>query len=235
MIKRYPASSRYSFDKGWLRGNYSFSFSDYEDPNNTAFGPLRVCNDDTIAPGRGFGAHPHSDMEIVSIVLSGQLRHEDSYGNVAVSTFGEVQRMSAGSGIIHTEHNASGTDEVSLLQLWFMPQAKGIQPSYEMTKFDIQQLKNQLLPVVSHQASEQVAAIHQDMTIYLSKLDAGHQLNFNQAEERRVFLFVIEGEVTVNNDTVLQARDSARITSITDLQMASSETTSSLFMLIDLP
>jgi redox-sensitive bicupin YhaK (pirin superfamily) len=172
-------------------------------------------------------------MEIVSIVLSGQLRHEDSFGNVAVSTFGEVQRMSAGSGIIHTEHNASETDEVSLLQLWFMPQTKGIQPSYEMTKFDIQQLKNQLLPVVSYQASEQVVAIHQDMTIYLSELDAGHQLSFSQAEGRRVFLFVIEGEVTLNDDTVLQARDSARITSITELQIASSET--SLLMLIDLP
>jgi quercetin 2,3-dioxygenase len=233
MIKVHPAASRYSFDHGWIRGNYSFSFGDYHDSDNTRFGPLRVFNDDTLAPGRGFGAHPHSDMEIVSIVVTGQLRHEDNYGHVAVSTFGEVQRMSAGTGIIHTEHNVSDTEELNLLQLWFMPEKKGLEPSYEMTRFDTDQLAGRLLPVVAPQGSEQVAAIHQDMTIYLSKLEGSQKISFSQPVGRRVLVFVIEGQLTINEDTALQKRDSARITDVPQLELAAEG--SAFFVLIDLP
>lgn len=137
MFTIYPAASRFSFDKGWLRGSHSFSFAEYQDENNTAFGPMRVCNDDVITPGRGFGAHPHSDMEIVSIVLYGELRHEDNRGHVAVTRFGGIQRMSAAHGIIHTEHNASQTEDVSLLQLWFSPHTRGLKPSYEIAQRSI--------------------------------------------------------------------------------------------------
>jgi quercetin 2,3-dioxygenase len=193
---------------------------------------MRVSNDDIIAPGRGFGAHPHSDMEIVSIVLSGHLRHEDNMGNVAVTTFGGIQRMSAGSGVIHTEHNASDTEEVNLLQLWFMPSERGKQPSYEATEFDPAKISGQLLPIVAPTRSEGVCEIGQDLTIYLSKLVSGQQLTFKQAEGRRVFLFVIEGELAIE-DTVLGKRDTARIEELSELQLSASE--EAFFMLIDLP
>jgi redox-sensitive bicupin YhaK (pirin superfamily) len=234
MLNIYPAASRYSFDRGWLRGSYSFSFADYDDPDNVKFGPLRVFNDDIITPGTGFGAHPHSDMEIVSIVLEGELRHEDNLGNVAVTTFGEVQRMSAGSGIVHTEHNPSEKEDTNLLQMWFMPQRKGLPPSYEATRFDPDKLINQLLPVVAQQGSDEVAAIGQDMTIYLSRLEAQQALSFTQDEGRKILVFIIDGQLTINEDTVLHTRDSARITDMANLKLSTAEQ-AAFFLLIDLP
>ncbi|WP_019536102.1 pirin family protein [Paenibacillus ginsengihumi] len=233
MIQHDPASSRYAFDRGWLRGHYSFSFADYEDENKMGFGPLRVFNDDWIAPGRGFGAHPHSDMEIVSIVLQGQLRHEDNLGNVAVTTFGEVQRMSAGSGIIHTEHNASQTEELNLLQMWFMPAVRGLVPSYEATRFDPERMRGRLLPVASSVPEAGVAKLHQDMTIYLTRLDGGAELEFRQEPGRRVFLFVIDGSLKVNESVQLQRRDAARIVSEPRLTLQGGG--SAFAVLIDLP
>ena len=200
MIKVYPAESRHSFDLGWLRGSHSFSFGNYFEEENTAFGPMRVMNDDTISPQRGFGAHPHSDMEILSIVLDGELRHEDNLGNVMMTKFGGVQRMSAGTGVIHTEHNPSETEDVALLQLWFEPDKRGLAPSYEATSFDTNALSGRLLPIASRNAVEHsVAKLHQDMTVYLSKLKAGTTLTFKQGPDRRVFLFVIEGRLKVSN------------------------------------
>ncbi|MDY8044870.1 pirin family protein [Paenibacillus sp. SEL1] len=237
MFTIYPAASRFSFDKGWLRGSHSFSFAEYQDENNTAFGPMRVCNDDVIAPGRGFGAHPHSDMEIVSIVLYGELRHEDNHGHVAVTRFGGIQRMSAGHGIIHTEHNASQTEDVSLLQLWFSPHTRGLKPSYEATAFNPERLHGQLLPVVAGKrvpgTEGEIAAINQDLTIYLSKLQPGEQVEFTQAEGRRVFLFIIEGSLRVNGEHILQGRDSARIEQEPKLSLKAED--SVFYMLIDLP
>jgi redox-sensitive bicupin YhaK (pirin superfamily) len=233
MIQVYPAASRYSFDHGWLRGNFSFTFGDYYDPENTSFGPMRVCNDDFIAAGRGFGAHPHSDMEIVSIVLNGELRHEDNLGNVAVTSFGEVQRMSAGMGAIHTENNPSTTEELDLLQLWFMPLVKGTLPSYEVSRFHPEELAGRLLPVVSQHGSAQAARINQDMTIYLAKLDGQQTITFSQDEGRRVFVFVIEGELSINDNTVLYPRDTARITEQRQLELTAQAPV--FFMLIDLP
>ncbi|WP_248925338.1 pirin family protein [Paenibacillus hamazuiensis] len=233
MIAVYPAGSRYSYDHGWLRGSFSFSFGPYYDPDNTAFGPLRVFNDDTIAAGRGFGAHPHSDMEIVSVVLRGSLKHEDSLGNVAVTSFGEIQRMSAGSGIIHTEGNPSDTEEVTLLQLWFSPERRGIAPGYEVSKYDPEQMVNRLLPVVAPNPAPGIAAIHQDLTIYLSKLESGHSLVFTQPEGRKIFVFVIEGAVQAGARERLHTRDSARITDTRSLELAALDDT--FFMLIDLP
>jgi hypothetical protein len=233
MMKVFPAASRYSVDNGWLRSHFSFSFGSYYDPDNTAFGPLRIFNDDTIAAGRGFGAHPHSDMEIISIVLRGQLRHEDSLGNVAVTSFGEVQRMSAGSGIIHTEGNPSETEEVNLLQLWFMPEKRGLAPSYETTRFDPDHMINRLLPIVSRQSSPGVARVHQDMSIYLCRLEAARRLVFEQQEGRRIFLFVIEGRLLAGGASELSSRDSARITETPRLELAARDET--FFMLIDLP
>ncbi|GGA27223.1 pirin family protein [Paenibacillus physcomitrellae] len=233
MITLYPDLERNKADMGWLKTGRSFSFGDYQDENNMAFEPLRVFNDDVIAPGRGFGAHPHSDMEIVSIVLSGQLRHEDSMGNEAVTTFGGVQRMSAGSGVIHTEHNPSQEEEVNLLQIWFMPSERGKKPSYTTSQFDPEQLNGRLLPVVTQEGSDTAADIGQDLTIYMSRLQAGEAVSFHQEAGRRVFLFVIEGRLSLQHEYELGARDSARIVQVTDLEVTAKEDV--LFMLIDLP
>ena len=234
MIQVFPADKRYHANHGWLQSHFSFSFAEYFDRNNMNFGPLRVLNDDIVKPLHGFGAHPHQEMEIVSIVLNGSLKHEDSLGNTAVTTFGGIQRMTAGTGIIHSEVNPSATENVNFLQLWFLPEEYGLTPSYEQTNFDVEKLKNQLLPVVTkNPQSEQVAHIHQDLTIYLSDLETGKTMTFTQAEGRRIFLFVIEGALTVNGNTLLNKRDSARITNMHELTLTTSS--QSRFMLIDLP
>jgi hypothetical protein len=233
MINVIPSDSRSSFDRGWLRGNHSFSFGEYQDPENTAFGPMRVANDDVIAPGRGFGAHPHSDMEIVSIVLNGKLRHEDNLGNVAVTSFGGIQRMSAGTGMIHTEHNASDTEEVRILQLWFMPYTRGLEPSYETTSFDPDALSGALVPVVSPEGGARIASIHQDMTIYLGRLAKGQTFSYEQAEDRRMYIFAIEGKLGLNGEHQLTEGDTARVEQTTSMNLDASE--DAFYMLIDLP
>lgn len=233
MINVFPAAERYSADLGWLRSHLSFSFGEYYDPNRTGFSVMRVCNDDYLAPGRGFGAHPHSDMEIVSIVLNGQIRHEDNLGNSVVSSFGEVQRMSAGSGVIHTEFNASAEEELRLLQLWFMPEERGVTPTYEASRFDTAKLHNALLPVVSDKSSEQVAWIGQNMTIYLSKLEQGKQLSYVPGSaDRKLFLYIIEGRLHAHGET-LAAGDTAHIEQVNGLELTAAEP--AFFMLIDLP
>lgn len=234
MIRIYPAESRYSADHGWLKSKFSFSFAEYYDPNNLQFGPMRVLNDDIVQPLTGFGLHPHREMEIVSIVLKGQLKHEDSEGNSGILRFGDIQRMSAGTGIWHSEVNPSDTEECNFLQMWFLPNQYGLTPSYEQITFDQEGLKNQLLPVVSSRVrGENIAYIHQDMTIYLSKLDSGKSLTFTQEANRRIFFFVIEGELTLDKEYKLKERDSARITKHSNLEISSESGT--FFMLIDLP
>lgn len=233
MIKVYPAESRHYTDHGWLKSNFSFSFADYYDENNMNFGPLRVLNDDIISADQGFGMHPHREMEIVSIVLEGKLEHQDNLGNTAVTGYGQIQRMSTGTGVTHSEYNPSVTEDMNLLQMWFIPNQHGVNPSYETTEYDTSKLVNQLLPVVSHQVSEGVAHIHQDMTIYMSKLQQGNHISYTQPEGRRIFVFVTAGEITLNQDTKLSNRDSARIIEITELTISSDQGGS--FVLIDLP
>lgn len=234
MITVHPAEKRFTANHGWLKSNFSFSFAEYYDPANKNFGPLRVFNDDFVAPQNGFGAHPHKEMEIVSVVLQGQLQHQDSTGNKEVLRKGEVQRMTAGTGIVHSEENPSSDEEVNFLQLWFLPDKQGLEPSYEQTAYDVDSLKNNLLPVVSSRRSgEDVAFIHQDLTLYLSELDAQHGVTFEQEKGRRIYLFVMEGDVTLNQDTKLKKRDAARITDTTILKIESESGAS--FMLIDLP
>ncbi|MGM7636287.1 pirin family protein [Bacillus sp. Hm123] len=234
MIEIYPASSRYTANHGWLKSNFSFSFAEYYDPANMQFGPMRVLNDDWVAPKRGFGMHPHSEMEIVSIVLKGYLEHKDSGGHSAVTTYGEIQRMSAGTGIYHSEMNPSVEEGVNLLQMWFMPDEAGLAPSYEQTQFDLQKLKNQLFPVVTkNPSSNEVAHIHQDLTIYLSEIDKGETIHFEQRAGRRVFLMVLEGNVQLNDQYQLSKRDSARIMNVPKLTIEAEENVQ--LMLIDLP
>ncbi|WP_152396490.1 pirin family protein [Paenibacillus guangzhouensis] len=232
MINIYPAESRYTADHGWLKSNFSFSFADHYDPSNLNFGAMRVLNDDFVAPQEGFGMHPHREMEIVSIVLSGKLEHRDNLGNHAITSFGEIQRMSAGTGIFHSEFNASSDETLNFLQMWFIPGESNLQPSYETSAFDVNRMRNQLLPVVSSSGGENVAKIHQDMTIYLSDLDAGQSLSHATTADRKTFVFVLEGDVTLNGEAKLGKRDSARIADITTLQIEASH--DARFMLIDL-
>ena len=233
MIQLTPANKRYSSKNDWLESNFSFSFGPYYDPDNIQFGPLRVLNDDIIQPGKGFGIHPHREAEIVSIVLNGQLKHEDSLKNVGILQYGNIQRMTAGTGVLHSEFNPTTDEETHLLQLWFLPNEKQLAPSYEDISFDTDKLRNQLLSVVSNNPGENTAMIHQDVTLYLSKLDSQKEIHFQQQEGRKIYLFVIEGEVLLNNDVTLQKRDDARITDLHELTLQAKQ--DSFFLLIDLP
>lgn len=233
MIKVIRANERYRADHGWLTSNFSFSFANYYDPNNLQFGPLRVFNDDIVQPDNGFGMHPHKEMEIVSIVLDGELKHEDSAGHTATTTFGEIQRMSAGTGIFHSEVNPSKENPVNFLQLWFLPDTENLNPSYEKSAYSISDLKNQLLPIVSKISSVNVAHIHQDTTLFLSDLEEGNILTFTQESGRKIYLFVIEGELDLNKQFNLSKRDTARITETPTLHIQARKGTR--FLLIDLP
>lgn len=242
MIAKYPAEQRYHANHGWLESYFSYSFADYYDPNNMQFGPMRVLNDDYIAASEGFGMHPHREMEIVTLVLSGRLEHQDSLGNRANTTWGGIQRMSAGTGIFHSEMNPSEEEAVQLLQMWFMPSEKGLEPSYETSSFDPQSLSGQLVPVVSGSADLQkageVAVIHQDMTMYLTELADGQSVHFKQGDGRRVFLFVLEGSVNVeggSESVSLERRDSARIEGQAELTITGLTGGSGRVLLIDLP
>lgn len=197
MIEIFPAAVRHSADLGWLQSRPVYSFGSYQNPEREGFGVMRVCNDDRLAPDTGFGAHPHSDMEIVTIVLNGRIRHEDNLGHRAVASFGEVQRMTAGSGIIHTEFNDSDTEQLRLLQLWFMPRERGLPPSYETSRYEPNGLNNALLPVVSGRSMPGAATIAQDLTIYLGKLEVGRSLAYESEPGRNQFLYVISGRLTV--------------------------------------
>ncbi|RAP74629.1 pirin family protein [Paenibacillus montanisoli] len=234
MIQIHPAESRFSGNIGWLQFNFSFSFADYYDPNNMNFGPLRVFNEDYIQPGKGFGTHPHRDMEIVSVVISGELAHEDNTGGKEVLRVGEVQRMTAGTGILHSEINSSETETANIMQLWFLPEEKGLTPSYEQKTFDQEAMRNGLLPIVSKRIQgDRIATIHQDLTIYLSRLEAGNNVTFKQDPARKIYLFVYGGSVTLNGEHALNRSDAARITDLSELAIASPD--GAQFMLIDLP
>lgn len=234
MIIIQRANERYSADHGWLKSNFSFSFADYYDSDNVQFGPMKVLNDDLIAATKGFGMHPHREMEIVTVVLDGKLEHQDSLGNVATTSWGGIQRMSAGTGVFHSEYNTSEKQSLELLQMWFVPEVKGVTPSYETTEFDKDGLADAWVPVASTSAVEgKVAHINQDMTIYLSEPSAGEPLTFTQPEGRKVFLFVLEGEVSLNSEHILGRRDAAKLQDVTELSIISPS--GARIVLIDLP
>jgi len=234
MIKIYPAESRFSANHGWLQCSFSFSFADYYDSSNIDFGPLRVFNDDFIQPLKGFGTHPHQNMEIVTFVLKGQLQHEDNTGGKEILKPGEVQRMSAGTGILHSEINSSHDEIANTLQLWFLPSKKGLTPYYEQKAYDQNATKNNFLPIVSNRVkSGNIANINQDLTIFMSELEADKTITFSQEKDRRIYVFVIEGELILNQDSKLKKRDAARITDVMHLHIETEYGAS--FMLIDLP
>ncbi|GIP37350.1 quercetin 2,3-dioxygenase [Paenibacillus sp. J31TS4] len=232
MINVYPASSRRSVDLGWLSSSYSFSYGEYYDPDNQSFGALRVLNDETLLPKRGVGAHPHREMEMVTLVLKGKLKSEDNLGKIHTAGFGEVLRISAGTGLQHAESNP-GEEAAHYLQLWFLPETAGLPPSTEVARFDPAGMRNKLLPVVSPEGGAGTARIHQDATLFLSDLDPIHMLAYEQEPGRRLYLKVLEGSLIVNGTRELGRRDAARIEGVPDLLLLGGRT-GARFLLIDL-
>jgi len=226
------AKDRFHLESDWLSAYWLFSFDRYYDPNNLNFGPLRVFNHDTVAGGGGFPTHPHREMEIVTYVLSGELAHKDSTGGRGVIHASEVQRMTAGTGVAHSELNASESAPVRLLQIWVMPEKAGLKPSYEQKQFTTEQRTGVLLPIASGQDAPGAVKIHQDTTFYVSRLRAGDQVAHELKAGRRGFFYLIEGEVKLNGE-ILSTGDQARVTDASKLELSASA--DSELILIDLP
>jgi redox-sensitive bicupin YhaK (pirin superfamily) len=210
MINIRPANERGHADHGWLNSYFTFSFADYYDPKHMHFRSLRVINDDKVAPGRGFGMHPHNDMEIVTYVLEGELAHKDSMGTGATIVPGEVQRMSAGTGVLHSEFNQSKSDEVHLLQIWILPEKRGIEPSYEQKFFADEEKLNRFRVVASRDARDGSVKINQDASIHATLLEEGKSATHTLDKGRHAWIQVARGSVTLNGKT-LNAGDGAAI------------------------
>ena len=204
------AQDRGYADHGWLNSWHSFSFADYYDPKHVQFRALRVINDDTVEPGRGFGTHGHRDMEIVSYVLNGALAHKDSMGNGSVIHPGNVQRMSAGTGVQHSEFNPSQTEKVHFLQIWFLPNAAGINPSYEEKYFSDEEKRGRLRLIASPDGADGSVKIHADAKMFAVLLDGNEQVEHPLAQHRYVYVHVARGDVALN-DTPLHAGDGAML------------------------
>jgi redox-sensitive bicupin YhaK (pirin superfamily) len=232
MITLRPHSERGHANHGWLDTWHSFSFNTYHDPRHVQFGPLRVLNEDFVAPGAGFPPHPHRDMEIITIVLEGAVAHQDSTGGTGVVRPGDVQVMTAGSGVVHSEFNPSETDPLRLLQIWILPDARGRTPRYVQKTFDRTARKNALLPVVAGHDGNGALPIHQDATVYVSELDAGRSVSHALAPGRRAYVFVTAGELLINGHR-LGPSDAAAVEAEAELKLESSAP--SAVVLLDLP
>lgn len=232
MITVLKSTDRGHFDHGWLDAYHTFSFAGYRDPRHMNFRSLRVMNEDRVQPGQGFGTHPHRDMEIVTYVLAGALEHRDSMGNGEVLRPGEFQRMSAGTGITHSEFNPSAVEPVHLYQIWLTPQRKGIEPGYEQQAFAAESRRNRLQLVASPDASQGSLRIHQDARIFLADVDAGAEVRHDFAPDRFGWLQVLRGAVHVG-DAALSAGDGAAIGDEATLSIAATDGAAEV-MLFDL-
>jgi redox-sensitive bicupin YhaK (pirin superfamily) len=209
MIAIRPAPERGHFDHGWLDTHHTFSFADYWDPDHMGFSVLRVINEDRVAPGAGFPAHPHRDMEILTYVLEGALEHRDSMGNGSVIRPGDVQRMSAGTGVIHSEYNASKSDPVHFLQIWILPERRGLAPGYEQKSLPPADPGTGLRLVASPDGRHDSVKIHQDASVYVAQLAPGASASYDLATVRRAWVQIARGEVELNGHA-LSAGDGAR-------------------------
>jgi redox-sensitive bicupin YhaK (pirin superfamily) len=206
MQKIRRSSERGTADHGWLKSYHSFSFADYFDSAHMEFGPLRVINEDRVAAGAGFGTHSHRDMEIISYVLSGELSHKDSLGNGSVLRPGDVQRMSAGTGVKHSEFNASTDDPVHFLQIWIVPNQRGLPPSYEEKHFSAADKRGRLRLVASPDGEAGSVRIHQDARVYAGLFDDEESASVTLATGRQGYIHLARGQIRVN-DTILSAGD----------------------------
>lgn len=219
MITVRPSDERGHANHGWLDTYFTFSFADYYDPRHMGFRDLRVINEDRISAGRGFGTHPHRDMEILTYIIAGELSHRDSMGRGAAIKRNDVQRMSAGTGVMHSEVNQSDKP-VHLLQIWILPEAEGLKPSYEDRTFPPEEKKNRLRLIASHDGRDDSTVIHQDASVYASLLDSGKSVELKLQPQRHAWVQLISGELDVNG-TKLAKGDGAAISDEARLQIAS--------------
>ena len=238
MIKVRKSSERGYADRGWLKGHYSFSFGDYNDPAYSNFSVLRVLNDDRIAPGRGFGPHAHRDMEIITYVLEGGLRHRDSTGECYVLRPNEVQTMSAGSGIVHSEWNASETEGAHSIQIWITPSAEDLQPSYQQIAFAPSEKQGQFRLLAGPHTSQtgQATRINQDAWLYVVELAPGEPIKRELLPRRRAWIQVVKGNnLIMNGCDVLDEGDGAAVSEERDLSFAATDSEGCEVLLFDLP
>lgn len=232
MITIRRSAERGHAQHGWLDSYHTFSFANYYDPAHMNFSSLRVINDDRIAPGAGFSTHSHSDMEIITYMLSGALEHKDSLGNGSTIRRGEVQRMSAGTGVSHSEYNASAQEPAHLLQIWIMPAENGLTPSYEQQHFDEQQLRGKFRLVVSPDGAADSLEIHQDVRLYAGLLDNAEAIKHTLSNNRCAYMQVANGSLELNG-TVLNSGDGAEIENEKEIQLAKGK--GAEVLLFDLP
>jgi quercetin 2,3-dioxygenase len=232
MITLRKAHERGHANHGWLDSWHTFSFADYHDPREMGFGPLRVINDDIVEPGQGFGTHGHRDMEIITYVLEGALEHKDSMGNGSIIRPGDVQRMSAGTGVRHSEFNPSRDERVHLLQIWIEPNLSGIAPSYEEKEFGVRDKKGKLRLIASPDGRDGSVTIHQDARVYAGVFEAGDAVRQALDAGRRAYVHVARGAVIVNGEE-LKAGDGAKITGMSEITLSDGK--DGEVLLFDLP
>jgi len=226
----HKAATRGHANHGWLNSYHTFSFAGYYDASRIHFGALRVLNDDTVAAGMGFGTHPHDNMEIISIPLSGDLKHKDSMGNETIIKQGDIQVMSAGTGISHSEMNANRDKEVKFLQIWVFPNQKNVQPRYDQITMDESKMKNNFLQVLSPSKDDEGVWIHQNAWFSMGLLDKGTSLNYQlNNKDNGVYAFIIDGAITINNEALAQ-RDGLGISETDAFTVTASENAKVLLM-----
>ena len=229
----HAAASRAKVDLGWLKSYHTFSFGNYYDPERLNFGALRVLNDDTVDGGKGFGEHPHDNMEIISIPLTGGLKHQDSMDNVAVISDGDVQVMSAGTGIFHEEHNDDPEEEVQFLQIWIYPNKLNVEPRYDQLTLDKAARHNRLQQILSPNPDDDGVWIHQDAWFYLGKFDKGRSETYKlKLAGNGVYMFLLSGKAEVNGQ-VLETRDGLGLWYLPELNISFPEDTE--FLLMEVP
>ena len=230
----HKAATRGHADHGWLRTNHTFSFADYYNPERVHFGALRVLNDDYIAGGMGFGTHPHDNMEIITIPLEGDLEHKDSMGNGTVIKHGDVQVMSAGTGITHSEFNHNKTKPVQLLQIWVFPNKRNVTPRYDQITLDVNERRNKLQQILSPNSDDEGVWIHQDAWFHIGRFDQNFETTYTWKKQGNgVYVFVIKGDITVNG-TALNERDGSGIWN-TDTMTIQANSANAELLIIEVP
>jgi redox-sensitive bicupin YhaK (pirin superfamily) len=232
MLKKLPKEKMGKSNLGWLESRFHFSFAEYRNFNNIQFGVLRVLNDDIIHPDSGFDTHPHSNMEIISYIIDGEITHKDSMGNEETLKRGEVQYMSAGDGIYHSEFNKHKIEDLRLLQIWILPPKNGLEKLYGSHKFEKNERKNKLLNIVSSETGKAKVQIHQDVNFYVSELEKNKTIDFNIDKDRQVYFIQIEG-VSKINSVELNQGDAMEITNENKIEIQA--ITNSHFLFIEMP
>ena len=226
----YPEKERGHANNGWLNAKHSFSFANWYNPDKINFGALRVLNDDIVAPKMGFGTHPHDNMEIITIPLRGKLEHKDSMGHTSVITTGEIQVMSAGTGILHSEFNASQTEEINLFQIWIFPNKRNVTPRYDQIDIDYAKAENNFLQLISPNTDDEGSWIHQDAWIFINKPSKGKEIVYPiKKDGNGVYIMVINGSITVDGNK-LTNRDAIGVYNTKDVSIFVNEDSELLFL-----